>query len=99
MSDNNKIIFVNMITNLAKTETPFKITFSKPRHKNKEITNVYVKPSIIKNEIQYSFTNRYRYKDEVKNYTAGQLAEVINNLLETMFFNAVSFSDTKSGFL
>ena len=95
MSDTNqnKNKFFYEVENLIKSQKLFKITFSKQRHQNKDILNVYLKPSIIRQELQYSITNRYRNKDEVKNYGAQQIMDVIENLLTNMFFNAVLFYD------
>lgn len=95
MEDNqqSKRKFKDKILDLVKDAIPFKITFSKPRHQNKEIINVYVKTAIIKNEMQYSLTNRYRRKDEVKNYSKEQMADTLDHLLANMFFNAVLFTE------
>jgi len=69
------------------------MTFSKQRHQNKDIVNAYLKTTMIKNQLQYSITNRYRSRDEVKNYVKEQICDVIDHLLGNMFFNAVLFTD------
>lgn len=90
----NKARFIEVIHHLLRESATFKITFSKPRHQNKQITNAYLRTVVIKNEMQYSITNRYQNKDEVKNYSAGQMPDVIDNLLGNLFFNAVLFTET-----
>ncbi|MBL0100472.1 MAG: hypothetical protein IPP49_10865 [Saprospiraceae bacterium] len=52
MSDTNrqKREFEDQIQVLLKDEVSFKITFSKPRHQNKEVGNAYLKPSVIKKQ-------------------------------------------------
>ncbi len=94
MSDTNrqKREFEDQIQVLIKDEVSFKITFSKPRHQNKEVGNAYLKPSVIKNKTQYSLTYRYKNRDEVKNYAKEQVGGVLDHLLGNMFFNAALFT-------
>lgn len=93
--DQHKFEFKAEIENLIQEVTPFKITFSKPKHQNKDVINVYLKTAMIKNELQYSLTHRYRTRDEVKNYTASQIMEVIDTMLDSWFDNAVLFTASK----
>lgn len=88
----NKIRFKEFIIGLMEAESPFKITFSKPRHQNKEVVNVYLKPAVIKNQIQYSLTFRHKHKDEVKNYVREQVPDVLDHLLGNMFLIATLFT-------
>lgn len=92
---NSKVVFINTIENLAAKKESFKVTFSKPKEKDSKISNVYIKPSIIKGDIMYSFTYRYATRDEVKNYKSEQLEDLIRNLLIHNFFNAVLFYENK----
>lgn len=85
--------FTDQIDQLVQSGVNFKITFSKQRHQNTDIVNVYLKPAVIKNQVQYSLTYRFRTKDEVKNYSSGQISGVIDDLLGNMFFNAVLFKE------
>ena len=91
----NKIRFKDQVETLMSMETPFKITFSKPRHQNKEVVNVYVKPAVIKGQLQYSFTFRHKHRDEVKNYVRQQVGDVIDNLLGNMFTIATLFTSSE----
>lgn len=95
MEDNqqSKRKFTTKVDQLVVAGSPIKITFSKQRHQNKDIVNVYLKTAVLKNQLQYSLTNRYRTKDEVKNYTKEQISDAIDHLLGNMFFNAVLFTE------
>jgi len=86
--------FIEIVQRLVRESAIFKITFSKARHQNKHIINAYLRSVVIKNEMQYSITHRYQNKDEVKNYGAGQMPDVIDNMLGNLFFNAVLFTET-----
>lgn len=85
--------FLEKIINYIEKDIPFKITFSKSRHQNKDIIKAFLKPVIIKNKHQYSVTYRHRRKDEVKNYEPLQLSELLDDLLGSKFFNAVLFAE------
>jgi hypothetical protein len=92
-SDTKELLTI--ISTLAANEKPFKITFSKPRPHNHDVLNVYVKQVMIKDELKYSFTNRYKTKDEVKNYAAFQLKDALEHLMYNKFFNVVLFTQDK----
>ena len=89
----NKSRFISEVEKSVNLGKSFKITFSKQRHQNKEVVNVYLKPVTIRHELHYSLTYRYRTRDEVKNYAPGQIMDVLDHLLGNMFFNAVLFFD------
>ena len=93
-ANNNHIgAFISKIQTLIHEDLLFKITFSKPRPKNKDIQNVYLKTAEIKHQLQYSLTYRYKTKDEVKNYKREEIITVLRNLIENSFFNAVLFTE------
>lgn len=69
-----------------------KMTLSKPANKRDELRNVYVKPVLIKEKRLFAFTYRYERRDEVKNYDAEQMLEVLKELLPARFLNAVLFT-------
>lgn len=91
----NKQRFEEKVLRLVTEKKNFKITFSKQRHQNKEVTNVYLKTTIIKNQLQYSATFRHPRKDEVKNYIAEQMEGLLDNLLGNMFYHGVLFTETE----
>ncbi len=92
---NGKLIFIKTVVNHSINHDSFKITLSKPREKDAKVVNVYIKPSLIKGEVMYSFTYRYTTKDEVKNYKQDQLEDMIRELLNIHFYNAVLYHETK----
>jgi hypothetical protein len=92
---NSKLIFIKTVVNHSINHDSFKITLSKPRDKDAKVVNVYIKPSLIKGEIMYSFTYRYAIRDEVKNYKQDQLEDMIRELLNIHFYNAVLLHETK----
>jgi Methyltransferase domain len=92
-SNENKSRFISEVEKNILSGKSFKITFSKQRHQNKEVINVYLKPVTIKQELHYTLTYRYKTRDEVKNYNPQQVMGVVGHLLGNMFFNAVMFYD------
>jgi hypothetical protein len=91
----NKQQFEEKVLRLVADQKNFKITFSKQRHQNKDVSNVYLKTTMIKNQLQYSATYRYTRKDEVKNYTSEQMEGVLDNFLGNLFYHAVLFTETE----
>ena len=69
-----------------------KMTVSKPVNKHDDLRNVYVKPVLIKDKHLFAFTYRYERRDEVKNYDAEQMVEVLKGLVPSRFLNAVLFT-------
>ena len=69
-----------------------KITLSKPLSKRNELTNVYIRLILIKEEPHLSFTYRYKTNDQVKNYTFKEAKEIIADFLLTKFRFATLFS-------
>ncbi len=68
------------------------MTVSKPVNKHDDLRNVYVKPVLIKDKHLFAFTYRYERRDEVKNYDAEQMVEVLKGLVPSRFLNAVLFT-------
>ena len=97
--------FINKLQSSLKEGSFVKLTLSKPvgtrliasvqGQSIEELRNVYVKPTILKNEKMYSFTYRYERRDETKNYDAEQTLEVITELLSGIFLNASLFTLTE----
>ena len=92
---NSKLIFIQTLMNHSVNNDSFKVTFSKPKVRDAKVINVYLKPSLIKGVIMYSFTYRYLTRDEVKNYNLDQLENIVRNLLNYEFFNAVLLHENK----
>lgn len=84
--------FLSLVADAVKQSTFVKMTLSKPSQKNDELRNVYVKPVLIKDKLLYAFTYRYVRRDEVKNYDAAQMLEMLRKMLPSRFMNAVLFT-------
>ncbi|MBR3709742.1 MAG: SAM-dependent methyltransferase [Bacteroidales bacterium] len=68
------------------------MTLSKPVQKHDELRNIYVKPVLIKEQRLFAFTYRYDRRDEVKNYDAAQMMDVLWEMVPKRFLNAVLFT-------
>ena len=91
MSDNIDI-FLNRVAGAAEQSLLVKMTLSKPALKHDELRNLYVKPVLIKGKRLFAFTYHYERRDEVKNYDAAQMLEVLKGMLPQRFLNAVLFT-------
>ena len=76
----------------AEQSTLVKMTLSKPAQKHDELRNVYVKPVLIKEKRLFAFTYHYERRDEVKNYDAVQMFDILKDMLPARFLNAVLFT-------
>jgi hypothetical protein len=76
----------------AEQSSLVKMTLSKPAQKHDELRNVYVKPVLIKEKRLFAFTYHYERRDEVKNYDASQMLDILNEMLPNRFLNAVLFT-------
>ena len=85
-------IFLNRVNEAAAQSTLVKMTLSKPVQKHDELRNIYVKPVLIKEKRLYAFTYHYERRDEVKNYDAAQMLELLKEMLPERFMNAVLFT-------
>ena len=84
--------YLNRVGDAALQGVFVKMTLSKPAQKNDELRNVYVKPVQIKDKLLYAFTYRYVRRDEVKNYDAAQMLDILKEMLPSRFLNAVLFT-------
>lgn len=87
--------FVERVRQSLLDATFVKMTLSKPRAKNDELRNVYVKPVVLKKGSRFAFTYRYERRDEVKNYELEQFLSELHSLLTSRFCNATLFSLTE----
>jgi hypothetical protein len=92
-SSQGSIKFLDYLQRLVSDGTKFKITISKQRPGNTDIINVYIKPAMIKGELNYSFTYRYQNKDQVNNFNKYEIDSEIKGLIENAFYNAVIFTE------
>ena len=84
--------FLNKVSESAEQSTLVKMTLSKPAQKHDDLRNVYVKPVLIKEKRLFAFTYHYERRDEVKNYDATQMFDILQGMLPTRFLNAVLFT-------
>ena len=91
MSDNIDL-FLSQVADSAEQGLLVKMTLSKPALKYDELRNLYVKPVLIKGKRLFAFTYHYERRDEVKNYDAAQMLEVLKGMLPQRFLNAVLFT-------
>jgi hypothetical protein len=84
--------FQNRVAEAAEQSTLVKMTLSKPAQKHDDLRNIYVKPVLIKEKRLFAFTYHYERRDEVKNYDAAQMLDILKEMLPTRFLNAVLFT-------
>jgi hypothetical protein len=84
--------FLSRVAEAAEQSTLVKMTLSKPAQKHDELRNVYVKPVLIKEKHLFAFTYHYERRDEVKNYDATQMLDILKEILSIRFLNAVLFT-------
>ena len=84
--------FLNRVIESIEQSTLIKMTLSKPVQKHDELRNVYVKPVLIKEKRLFAFTYHYERRDEVKNYDAAQMLDVLKEMIPNRFLNAVLFT-------
>jgi hypothetical protein len=84
--------FLSRVTESAEQSTLVKMTLSKPAQKHDDLRNIYVKPVLIKEKRLFAFTYHYECRDEVKNYDAAQMLDILQAMLPERFLNAVLFT-------
>lgn len=84
--------FLSRVAEAAENSALVKMTLSKPADKRDELRNVYVKPVLIKEKRLFAFTYHYGRRDEVKNYDAAQMVDILQEMLPLRFQNAVLFT-------
>ena len=84
--------YMDCVAVAAEQSTLVKMTLSKPANKHDELRNIYVKPVLIKGKRLFAFTYHYERRDEVKNYDATQMLDILKEMLPTRFLNAVLFT-------
>ena len=84
--------FLIRVAEAAVQSTLVKMTLSKPAQKHDELRNVYVKPVLIKEKRLFAFTYHYERRDEVKNYDATQMLDILREIIPNRFLNAVLFT-------
>ena len=91
MDSNNLNQFLSYLKNNIENKNFVKLTLSKKRNKNDELTNIFTKPVEIKKGFRISFVYRYQTKDITKNYEIDESISIIKELLETKFYQGDLF--------
>ncbi|MBR4391233.1 MAG: SAM-dependent methyltransferase [Bacteroidales bacterium] len=84
--------FISRVGETAEENMLVKMTLSKPVNKHDDLRNIYVKPVLIKEKRLFAFTYHYERRDEVKNYDAAQMLQMLREMLPDRFLNAVLFT-------
>ena len=84
--------FLSRVAESAEQSTLVKMTLSKPAQKHDDLRNIYVKPVLIKEKRLFAFTYHYERRDEVKNYDATQMLDILREMVPNRFLNAVLFT-------
>lgn len=84
--------FLGRVAEAAEQSTLVKMTLSKSAQKHDELRNVYVKPVLIKEKRLFAFTYHFERRDEVKNYDAVQMLDILKEMIPNRFLNAVLFT-------
>ena len=84
--------YLGLVREAVVQSTLVKMTLSKPVLKHDELRNIYVKPVLIKEKRLFAFTYHYERRDEVKNYDAAQMLDILKEMLPNHFLNAVLFT-------
>jgi len=88
----NIATFLNRVSAATDENNLVKMTLSKPVNKHDELRNIYIKPVLIKERRLFAFTYHYERRDEVKNFDALQMLDMIRELVPNRFQNAVLFT-------
>ena len=84
--------YLDRVQEAAEQGILVKMTLSKPVNKHDDLRNIYVKPVLIKEKRLYAFTYHYERRDEVKNYDAVQMMDLLKEMIPDRFLNAVLFT-------
>jgi hypothetical protein len=86
------IELIDIIKKSIQEKSFVKITLSKPKDKNASLTNVYIRPVLIKDNLQLSFLYRNKTNDQTKNHLVENGILELENLLTNNFFFATVFT-------
>ena len=84
--------YLSSVAEAVKQSSLVKMTLSKPVQKRDDLRNLYVKPVLIKEKRLFAFTYHYERRDEVKNYDAVQMIDILREMIPNRFLNAVLFT-------
>ena len=91
---NKQQILLQQITDAVQNNNLLKITLGNKRDKTTDLKNVLIKPVIIKDQPHLSFVYRHNTNDITKNFTPAEATSVMEELLQTSFFNLDVYTTT-----
>ncbi|MBS1512952.1 MAG: SAM-dependent methyltransferase [Bacteroidetes bacterium] len=91
--------FLEKISSSFSAQQFIKLTLGNKRNKQSDLKNVFVKPVIIKQAQQLSFTYRHLTQDMVKNYTVKDALILLEKMLQADFCNADLFTAANDYYL
>ena len=83
---------IDLIKASLDSNTFVKLTLSKPRDKNSDLQNIYIRLVLVKNSPNLSFTYRYKTNDQVKNLPVEEGCDQLELFLQTIFYSASAFT-------
>lgn len=87
--DNDIKEMIQELENSASNNSFVKLVMSKYRGEEKGLKNIYVKPIMIKENLHFSFTYRYKTNDIIKNYSLEETISLINEIIGTEFLSVI----------
>lgn len=82
----NKSNFISLIKKSLDTLSFVKISLGNYKGKESDLNKILIKQVVIKNDLQLSFTYRYKTRDIVKNYSLNDSIEILDKYLEAFGF-------------
>lgn len=95
MSPDHRATFTALLQSALQDGALVKLTLGKPRAKNADLRNAFVRPVTLKSGAQFSFVYRHATRDITKNHPAEAAAAEVNRLLTHDFFDAHLFTTTQ----
>lgn len=80
--------FIQHLRTALDTRTLVKVTLSKASDRQSELTHLYLRPILLKEEPHLAFTYRYRTRDEAKNFDLEAAFAELTRLLPEVFLHA-----------
>lgn len=95
MNDARTRQFQELLQGAVTDGTLVKLTLGKPRTKDADLRNVFVRPVALKTGPHFSFVYRHATRDITKNHAAASALTEIETLLTEAFFDAHLFTSTQ----
>ena len=83
--------FLRYISEAIDEKNLFKLTLSKPKNKNDQLRNIFIRPINQGDEVMWNVTLRYQTNDKTQNFSSNNLVKAIEAYLQESFYNADLF--------